>query len=210
MSTFAPPPSQTFLPPFDKHCTVRTDWQTMRKSDIRYPRATTDPRPAEGHTATENIKCQVWANMRGKGMWPTWHYHTRGCHCPKRDFTPIRQADRVDWQQCYGYFPWQPAEPTGSHEWGGRLCDESQSELTTFAKKRTLWPRVILVGFVFFLYKWKYSFLSHSLLWLRFDFTQYSSHFLVFPLSQKREYSLSCVHILLMTPYASQGLIYPL
>nr|XP_019942841.1 PREDICTED: F-box only protein 15 [Paralichthys olivaceus] len=28
----------------------------MRKSDIRYPRATTDPRPLEGHIATENVK----------------------------------------------------------------------------------------------------------------------------------------------------------
>lgn len=39
----------------------------MRKSDIRYPRATTDPGPAEGHIASENIKCQVCGNMHGKG-----------------------------------------------------------------------------------------------------------------------------------------------
>lgn len=124
-------------PPFDKHCTVRADWQTMRKSDIRYPRATTDPGPAEGHIATENIKCQVCGNMQREGMWPTWHYHTSGCHCPKRNFTSIRKADRPDWQQCYCYFPWQLAEPTGSLEWGGRLCDGSQSEASAFASRRT-------------------------------------------------------------------------
>ncbi|KAL7373160.1 hypothetical protein ABVT39_000272 [Epinephelus coioides] len=68
----------------------------MRKSDIRYPRATTDPRPSEGHIATENIKCQVRGDMQGEGMWPTWRCRTRGCRCPKRDFTSIRQADRLD------------------------------------------------------------------------------------------------------------------
>lgn len=114
-----------FPPTFDKHRTVRADRQTMRKSDIRYPRATTDPRPAEGHVAAENIKCQVCGSMQRERMWPTWHYHTSGCHCPKRDFTSIRQADRLDWRQCYGYFPWQLGEPTGFLERGGRLCDGS-------------------------------------------------------------------------------------
>lgn len=110
-----------FPTPLDKHCTVRFDWQSMRKSDIRYPRATADLRPAEGHT--EIIKCQAHGNMWREGTWPTWHYHTRGLHCPERDFTSIRQADRPNWQQLYGYFPWQLAEPTGFLERGGRLCD---------------------------------------------------------------------------------------
>lgn len=88
-------------------------------------------------THTENIKCQVCGNMQREGMWPTWHYHTSGCHCPKRNFTSIRKADRLDWQQCYCYFPWQLAEPTGSLEWGGRLCDGSPSEASAFANIRT-------------------------------------------------------------------------
>lgn len=67
----------------------------MRKSDIRYPRATTDPRPAEGHTAAENIKCQVQANKQREGMWPTWQYGTRGCRCPQRYFMSIGQADQL-------------------------------------------------------------------------------------------------------------------
>lgn len=46
---------------------VRAGWQAMRKSDIRYPRATTDPRPSEGHIATEIIKCQVRGTCKGKG-----------------------------------------------------------------------------------------------------------------------------------------------
>lgn len=119
----------------------------MRKSDIRHPRATTDPRPSEGHIATENIKCQVWGDMQGKGMWPTWHYHTRGCRCPKRDFTSIRQADRLDWQQRYGYFPWQLAEPTGFQERGGRLRDVLKaSHLLLQVKGLSL----SLVGFMVF------------------------------------------------------------
>lgn len=104
-------------PHLTKQCTVRADWQTMRKSDIRYPRATTDPGPAEGHIATENIKCQVCGNMQKERLRPTWHYHTSGCCCPERN---LRKADRPNWQQCYGYFPWQPVESTGSPGWGGR------------------------------------------------------------------------------------------
>lgn len=47
---------------------------------------------SEGHIAKENIKCQERQGVQRKGMWPTWHYCTRGCRCPKMDFTFIRQA----------------------------------------------------------------------------------------------------------------------
>lgn len=60
------------------------DWQAMQKSDIRYARVTADPRPAEGQIAAENIKCQECGNVQRESMWPTWHSHTRGCHCPKK------------------------------------------------------------------------------------------------------------------------------
>ena len=39
----------------------------MRKGNIRYPRATLVSRPLEGHTATENIKCQVQGTCEEKG-----------------------------------------------------------------------------------------------------------------------------------------------
>jgi len=61
-------PSPLFSAAFDKHCTVSAGCQTMRNSDIRYPRATTDPRPSEGHTATENIKCQVQGTCKGRDV----------------------------------------------------------------------------------------------------------------------------------------------
>lgn len=39
----------------------------MRKSDIRYPRATAVLGPLEGHIATEIIKCQVQGTSKQKG-----------------------------------------------------------------------------------------------------------------------------------------------
>lgn len=98
----------------------------MRKSDIRYPRATADLGPAEGHAATKIIKCQARGNMQREEMWPTWHNHTSLCHCPERGFSSIRQADWPDRQERYGYFPWQPAEPAGILKRGGQSCDVSQ------------------------------------------------------------------------------------
>lgn len=94
------------------------EWHQVSKSHI-WPQA--------NRRTHSNRKPQMSStgNMQEKGMWPTWRYHTRGSRCPKRDFTSFRQADRLDWQWCYGYFPWQLAEPTGFQEQGGRLCDGS-------------------------------------------------------------------------------------
>lgn len=64
----------------------------------------------------------TWEHAKGRDV-AYMHYRTRGLHCPVRDFTSIREADRPNWQQLYGYFPWQLAEPTGFLERGGRLCD---------------------------------------------------------------------------------------
>lgn len=103
-------------PHLTKLCTVRADWQTMRKSDIRYPRATTDPGPAEGHIATENIKCQVCGNMQRERLRPYMALpYQRLLFFPERN---LQKADRPNWQQYHGYFPWQPVESTGLYRMG--------------------------------------------------------------------------------------------
>lgn len=71
-------------------------------------------------------------------MWPTWHYHIpASAISPERGFSSSRRADWPDWQQRYGYFPWQPAEPAGVLERGGRSCDRSQRQLSSFFLKKS-------------------------------------------------------------------------
>lgn len=172
-------PSPLFPPPFDKSCADTSDWQTMRKSDIRYPRATADLRPAEGHAATK-IKCQARGNMQREEMWPTWHNHTSLCHCPERAFSFVRQADWPDWQERYGYFPWQPAEPAGI------LKGEVDHVMG-------------LRSSIFFIANMGAYHLQRQILHCHFYFPKWISVFKAPVLSS-----------MLMPPYVSQGLKYPL
>lgn len=152
----------------------------MQKSDIRYPRATADLRPADGHAATEIVKCQSRGSMQREEMWPTWHNHTSLCHCPERGFSSVKRAYWPDWQEHYGYFPWQPAEPAGILERGGWSCDGSQKWHLLCCKYRGLSStkaNFCIVSFIF----------------------QNESMFKAPVLSS-----------MVMAPYVSQGLKYPL
>lgn len=90
-------PIAPFPPTSDKSCTDGLERQTARKSDIRYPRATADLGPAEGHAATEVIKCQARANIQREEMWPTLHYHIPvSAISPERGFSSVRRSDWPD------------------------------------------------------------------------------------------------------------------
>ena len=111
------------------HGSVTANWQPMRKSDIRYPRATTDPGPLEGHIATEMSSKgrrrggRAWA-CKGKGHGlhrltiPAAAVALVGTSLPSGKLI----SSPLDWHPCYGDAPWQLAEPTGFQERGGRLC----------------------------------------------------------------------------------------
>lgn len=89
---------------------------------------------------TSNVKYRRTSKGKGCGlhgsMVPGAAAALKGTSCPS--------GKLISWQHCYGYFPWQLAEPTGFQEWGGRLCDGSQSEPSAFARKATY---LILAGF---------------------------------------------------------------
>lgn len=85
------------------------EWHQVSESH-NWPRAC-----RRTHSNGKHQMSSKWEDARER-LWPTWHYHTNGYWCPERN---LQEADRPNRQQCYGYFPWQPVESTGSSEWCG-------------------------------------------------------------------------------------------
>lgn len=73
-----------------------------------------------------DMQPQKSSNVKHVGTCRERRYGLHGITIPERGFSSVRRADWPDWQERYGYFPWQPAEPAGILKRGGRSCDGSQ------------------------------------------------------------------------------------
>lgn len=185
----------------------------MRKSDIRYPRATSDPRPAEGHIATENIKCQISGEH---AQWKDVAYMAlpyQRLPLPEKEF----HFHQESWLARLTTLLWLFSLTASIAYWlpgmGRSIMWRALSWSICFCKYKDLSTSSAQIKvFIFFLSAWYlrswiwFSLMQEPSSWCHKEIGTYICPIL----NNVHTNNMHSIHSVLISPYASQGLKYPL